>query len=85
MPSDYTVTFLFRLLSDTPQEPFALWEVLNKQSEPLVGVILDSKYLNVVSCGTGCCQTLPTEPSPKGVLSSHGVGARQSYDHAVEA
>ncbi|XP_055490682.1 collagen alpha-1(XIV) chain isoform X2 [Leucoraja erinacea] len=42
LPSDYTVTFLFRLLSDTPQEPFALWEVLNKQSEPLVGVILDN-------------------------------------------
>ncbi|XP_051879302.1 collagen alpha-1(XIV) chain isoform X4 [Pristis pectinata] len=42
LPSDYTITFLFRLLPDTPQEPFALWEILNKQSEPLVGVILDN-------------------------------------------
>ncbi|XP_067837767.1 collagen alpha-1(XIV) chain isoform X2 [Heptranchias perlo] len=42
LPSDYTVTFLFRLLSDTPQEPFALWEILNQQNEPLVGVILDN-------------------------------------------
>ncbi|XP_072323011.1 collagen alpha-1(XIV) chain isoform X2 [Scyliorhinus torazame] len=42
LPSDYTITFLFRLLPDTPQEPFALWEILNKQNEPLVGVILDN-------------------------------------------
>ncbi|XP_043544622.1 collagen alpha-1(XIV) chain isoform X1 [Chiloscyllium plagiosum] len=42
LPSDYTITFLFRLLPDTPQEPFALWEILNKQNDPLVGVILDN-------------------------------------------
>uniref|UniRef100_A0AAZ3S4N2 Collagen, type XIV, alpha 1a n=1 Tax=Oncorhynchus tshawytscha TaxID=74940 RepID=A0AAZ3S4N2_ONCTS len=42
LPSDYTITFLFRLLPDTPQEPFALWEILNKDNEPLVGVILDN-------------------------------------------
>uniref|UniRef100_A0A3B3QVM7 Collagen type XIV alpha 1 chain n=1 Tax=Paramormyrops kingsleyae TaxID=1676925 RepID=A0A3B3QVM7_9TELE len=42
LPSDYTITVLFRLLSDTPQEPFALWEILNQANEPLVGVILDN-------------------------------------------
>ncbi|XP_034748704.1 collagen alpha-1(XIV) chain-like [Etheostoma cragini] len=42
LPSDYTITLLFRLLPDTPEEPFALWEVLNKDNEPLVGVILDN-------------------------------------------
>ncbi|XP_041812046.1 collagen alpha-1(XIV) chain isoform X3 [Chelmon rostratus] len=42
LPSDYTVTLLFRLLPDTPEEPFALWEILNKSNEPLVGVILDN-------------------------------------------
>ncbi|CAN9503606.1 unnamed protein product [Ophioblennius macclurei] len=42
LPSDYTVTLLFRLLPDTPEEPFALWEILNKKKEPLVGVILDN-------------------------------------------
>ncbi|XP_076610393.1 collagen alpha-1(XIV) chain isoform X2 [Chaetodon auriga] len=42
LPSDYTVTLLFRLLPDTPEEPFALWEILNKNNEPLVGVILDN-------------------------------------------
>uniref|UniRef100_A0A8C9U3P7 Collagen type XIV alpha 1 chain n=1 Tax=Scleropages formosus TaxID=113540 RepID=A0A8C9U3P7_SCLFO len=42
LPSDYTITVLFRLLPDTPQEPFALWEILNKDNEPLVGLILDN-------------------------------------------
>uniref|UniRef100_A0A672M260 VWFA domain-containing protein n=1 Tax=Sinocyclocheilus grahami TaxID=75366 RepID=A0A672M260_SINGR len=42
LPSDYTITMVFRLLPETPQEPFALWEVLNSNNEPLVGVILDN-------------------------------------------
>ncbi|KAG8515546.1 Collagen alpha-1(XIV) chain, partial [Galemys pyrenaicus] len=42
LPSDYTISFLFRILPDTPEEPFALWEILNKNSDPLVGVILDN-------------------------------------------
>uniref|UniRef100_A0A8C7KQN9 Collagen type XIV alpha 1 chain n=1 Tax=Oncorhynchus kisutch TaxID=8019 RepID=A0A8C7KQN9_ONCKI len=42
LPSDYTITMLFRLLPETPKEPFALWEILNKDNEPLVGVILDN-------------------------------------------
>uniref|UniRef100_A0A803TLQ8 Collagen alpha-1(XIV) chain n=1 Tax=Anolis carolinensis TaxID=28377 RepID=A0A803TLQ8_ANOCA len=42
LPSDYTITFLFRILPETPEEPFALWEILNKDYEPLVGVILDN-------------------------------------------
>ncbi|XP_053322194.1 collagen alpha-1(XIV) chain [Spea bombifrons] len=42
LPSDYTISVLFRILPDTPKEPFALWEILNKDYEPLVGVILDN-------------------------------------------
>ncbi|KAM3858555.1 collagen alpha-1(XIV) chain [Diretmus argenteus] len=42
LPSDYTISMLFRLLANTPEEPFALWEILNKNNEPLVGVILDN-------------------------------------------
>ncbi|XP_033848470.3 collagen alpha-1(XIV) chain-like isoform X1 [Acipenser ruthenus] len=42
LPSDYTITVLFRILPETPEEPFALWEILNKDNEPLVGVILDN-------------------------------------------
>ncbi|KAM6968107.1 collagen alpha-1(XIV) chain [Aplochiton taeniatus] len=41
LPSDFTITMMLRLLSETPQEPFALWEILNKEEEPLVGLILD--------------------------------------------
>ncbi|XP_016896657.1 collagen alpha-1(XIV) chain isoform X2 [Cynoglossus semilaevis] len=42
LPSDYTISLLFRLLPHTPEEPFALWEILNQKKEPLVGVILDN-------------------------------------------
>ncbi|XP_072317831.1 collagen alpha-1(XIV) chain-like, partial [Eucyclogobius newberryi] len=42
LPSDYTISLLFRLLPDTPPEPFALWEILDKSNEPVVGVILDN-------------------------------------------
>ncbi|XP_046715076.1 collagen alpha-1(XIV) chain-like isoform X4 [Silurus meridionalis] len=42
LPSDYTITVVFRLLPQTPQEPFALWEILNSRNEPLVGIILDN-------------------------------------------
>ncbi len=44
LPSDYTISMLFRILPETPQEPFALWEILDKNNEPLVGIILDSEY-----------------------------------------
>ncbi|CAL8337022.1 unnamed protein product, partial [Gadus morhua 'NCC'] len=42
LPSDYTISMILRLLPETPQEPFALWEILNKEKEPLVGLILDN-------------------------------------------
>ncbi|XP_037533181.1 collagen alpha-1(XIV) chain [Nematolebias whitei] len=42
LPSDYTISMMLRLLPETPQEPFALWEILNKNNEPLVGLILDN-------------------------------------------
>ncbi|XP_053700196.1 collagen alpha-1(XIV) chain isoform X1 [Synchiropus splendidus] len=48
LPSDYTISMMLRLLSETPQEPFALWEILSKHNVPLVGLILDNseKTLN---------------------------------------
>ncbi|KAG7475312.1 collagen alpha-1(XIV) chain isoform X1 [Solea senegalensis] len=42
LPSDYTISMMLRLLPDTPHEPFALWEILNADHEPLVGLILDN-------------------------------------------
>uniref|UniRef100_A0A7N6A544 Collagen, type XIV, alpha 1a n=1 Tax=Anabas testudineus TaxID=64144 RepID=A0A7N6A544_ANATE len=44
LPSDYTISMMLRLLSETPLEPFALWEILNKGNKPLVGLILDSEF-----------------------------------------
>lgn len=44
LPSDYTISMMIRLLPETPQEPFALWEILDRDNEPLVGLILDSKF-----------------------------------------
>lgn len=44
LPSDYTISMMIRLLPETPQEPFALWEILDKDNEPLVGLIMDSKF-----------------------------------------
>uniref|UniRef100_A0AAQ4S0R7 Collagen, type XIV, alpha 1a n=2 Tax=Gasterosteus aculeatus aculeatus TaxID=481459 RepID=A0AAQ4S0R7_GASAC len=42
LPSDYTISMMLRLLPETPEEPFALWEILNGNDEPLVGLILDN-------------------------------------------
>ncbi|KAK7939882.1 hypothetical protein WMY93_003208 [Mugilogobius chulae] len=42
LPSDYTISLLFRLLPNTPPEPFAVWEILDKTNEPVVGVIMDN-------------------------------------------
>lgn len=44
LPSDYTISMMLRLLPETPQEPFALWEILDKDNEPLVGLIMDSMF-----------------------------------------
>lgn len=42
LPSEYTISMMLRLLPETPQEPFALWEILDKHNQPLVGLILDN-------------------------------------------
>ncbi|XP_077431159.1 collagen alpha-1(XIV) chain isoform X1 [Vanacampus margaritifer] len=41
LPSDYTISMMIRLLPETPQEPFALWEILDNNTKPVVGLILD--------------------------------------------
>ncbi|XP_077577231.1 collagen alpha-1(XIV) chain isoform X2 [Stigmatopora nigra] len=41
LPSDYTISMTIRLLPETPREPFALWEILDKDANPLVGLTLD--------------------------------------------
>nr|XP_023970152.1 collagen alpha-1(XII) chain isoform X1 [Chrysemys picta bellii] len=41
LPRAYTIILLFRLLSETPNEPFAIWQITDRDFKPQVGVILD--------------------------------------------
>uniref|UniRef100_A0A8C0J562 Collagen type XII alpha 1 chain n=1 Tax=Chelonoidis abingdonii TaxID=106734 RepID=A0A8C0J562_CHEAB len=41
LPHAYTIILLFRLLSETPNEPFAIWQITDRDFKPQVGVILD--------------------------------------------
>eukprot|EP00062_Callorhinchus_milii_P002746 gi/632939945/ref/XP_007883673.1/ PREDICTED: collagen alpha-1(XX) chain [Callorhinchus milii] len=41
LPPEHTISFLFRLLPNTPKEPFAIWQIVDKDFQPLVGIILD--------------------------------------------
>lgn len=67
LPSDYTITMLFRLLPNTPEEPFALWEILNKNNEPLVGVILDSES-DISAMGTECTKHQDADGKTSGII-----------------
>ncbi|KAI4811178.1 hypothetical protein KUCAC02_014095, partial [Chaenocephalus aceratus] len=60
LPSDYTISLMLRLLPETPQEPFALWEILNKEKEPLVGLILDNSEKTLTSSTTTTKETSRT-------------------------
>ncbi|CAI5769701.1 collagen alpha-1(XII) chain isoform X1 [Podarcis lilfordi] len=42
LPKAYTIILLFRLLPDTPTEPFAIWQITDRDYKPQVGVVLDS-------------------------------------------
>uniref|UniRef100_A0ACB8F6R9 Uncharacterized protein n=1 Tax=Sphaerodactylus townsendi TaxID=933632 RepID=A0ACB8F6R9_9SAUR len=41
IPSEYTVTFLLRLLPESPRESFAVWQVTDEDFQPLLGIVLD--------------------------------------------
>ncbi|XP_041420606.1 collagen alpha-1(XII) chain isoform X2 [Xenopus laevis] len=41
LPPSYTIIFLFRLLPETPNEPFSLWQITDKGYKSQVGVNLD--------------------------------------------
>ncbi|XP_062981009.1 collagen alpha-1(XII) chain isoform X2 [Elgaria multicarinata webbii] len=42
LPKAYTIIFLFRLLPETPTEPFAIWQITDRDYKPQAGVVLDS-------------------------------------------
>ncbi|XP_078504196.1 collagen alpha-1(XII) chain isoform X2 [Lissotriton helveticus] len=41
MPPQYTIILLFRLLPETGNEPFAIWQITDRGNRPQVGVSLD--------------------------------------------
>ncbi|XP_019365652.1 PREDICTED: collagen alpha-1(XX) chain [Gavialis gangeticus] len=42
IPPEHTISFVLRLLPETPKEPFAVWQITDEDFQPLLGVILDS-------------------------------------------
>ncbi|XP_008275102.1 collagen alpha-1(XII) chain isoform X4 [Stegastes partitus] len=41
LPPSYTIILLFRLLPDTPSEPFDIWQIADKNNNPEVGVTVN--------------------------------------------
>ncbi|XP_074547779.1 collagen alpha-1(XII) chain [Halichoeres trimaculatus] len=41
LPPSYTIILLFRLLPDTPSEPFDIWQISDKNNNPEVGVTMN--------------------------------------------
>ncbi|XP_068137600.1 collagen alpha-1(XII) chain isoform X2 [Hyperolius riggenbachi] len=61
LPHSYTIIFLLRLLPETPNEPFSLWQITDKGYRPQTGVTLDvpKKTISFFNKGaTGEIQTV---------------------------
>lgn len=43
LPPSYTIILLFRLLPESPNDPFAIWQITDRDYKPQVGVIADRK------------------------------------------
>lgn len=43
LPPSYTIILLFRLLPDTPSEPFDIWQIADKNNNPEVGITVNRK------------------------------------------
>ncbi|XP_044022471.1 collagen alpha-1(XII) chain isoform X2 [Siniperca chuatsi] len=41
LPPSYTIILLFRLLPDTPSEPFDIWQIADKNNNPEVGITIN--------------------------------------------
>lgn len=48
---EHTISIAFRVLQDTPREPFALWQLTDNDFQPMMGVVLDptTKHLEYFS------------------------------------
>ncbi|XP_026539215.1 collagen alpha-1(XX) chain [Notechis scutatus] len=41
LPTEYTLTFLLRLLPESPREAFSIWQITDEDFQPLLSIILD--------------------------------------------
>uniref|UniRef100_A0A8C4SDK7 Collagen alpha-1(XX) chain n=1 Tax=Erpetoichthys calabaricus TaxID=27687 RepID=A0A8C4SDK7_ERPCA len=41
LPREYTISFVIRLLQETPKEAFAVWQITDEDFQPQVGVVFD--------------------------------------------
>ncbi|XP_053169524.1 collagen alpha-1(XX) chain isoform X2 [Hemicordylus capensis] len=48
VPDEYTITFLLRLLPESPREAFAVWQVTDEDFQPLLGIILDPNKKSLI-------------------------------------
>ncbi|XP_067382086.1 collagen alpha-1(XX) chain isoform X3 [Channa argus] len=46
--SEHTISIAFRMLQDTPREPFALWQLTDIDFQPRMGVVLDPTTKHLV-------------------------------------
>uniref|UniRef100_UPI0037E94F4A collagen alpha-1(XX) chain-like isoform X2 n=1 Tax=Semicossyphus pulcher TaxID=241346 RepID=UPI0037E94F4A len=45
---EHTISIAFRMLQDTPREPFALWQLTDNDFQPMMGVVLDPTTKHLV-------------------------------------
>lgn len=41
---EHTISMAFRLMQESPKEPFALWQLTDNDFQPKMGVVLDREY-----------------------------------------
>lgn len=56
---EHTISVAFRLLQDSPKEPFALWQLTDNDFQPKMGVVLDRKY-RIVWINMGASEMIKT-------------------------
>lgn len=72
LPPSYTIVLLFRLLPDTPNEAFDIWQIADRNNNPEVGVTLNRK------------PSIPTPPNPDLPPLGCSPPRTQLYTHFIK-
>ncbi|KAG7460637.1 hypothetical protein MATL_G00200820 [Megalops atlanticus] len=74
LPQAYTIIVMFRLLPDSPKEPFDIWQVSDKGNKPEVGVTIDpsSQTISFYNKDTGGSIQRATFDNPQVKQIFHG-------------